>query len=132
MAQGNVAPRARERAGRIMITREQRDRIIELAQTGKARRDIAVEVGVDRVSVYGVVAYARQCGTDIPRAMTGKPVRDHRPRVLVPPEVLEILRPHADRREMAVRDLAAEILTTVACSGLVTAILDDTEETPNA
>lgn len=115
-----------------MITPQQRDRIIELAQSGMARRDIADEVGVERVSVYGVIAYARQCGADIPRAMAGKPARDHRPRVLVPPEVLEILRPYADSREMAVRDLAAEILTTVACSGLVTAILDDTVETPNA
>lgn len=107
------------------ITRRQRDRIIAMAKAGTARRDIADEVGVDRMSVYGVISYARQCGEDIPRPLTGKMVRDARPRVLVSAEVLELLRPHAARREMPVRDLAAEILSAVACSNLVDAVLDD-------
>lgn len=108
-----------------MITPQQRDRIIALARAGMARRDIADEVGVGRLSVYSAIAYARKCGTDIPVAHTEKQVRDLRPRVLVSAEVLELLRPHAMRREMPVLDLAAEILSAVACSNLVDAVLDD-------
>lgn len=111
-----------------MTKAEQRKRIIALALDGMQRRDIADEVGVIRRRVYEVIADARRQGVPIPPAKVGPISGDVRPRVHVTPEVLARLRPHAERRQMHVRELAAAILAAVGTENLVDAVLDDNPE----
>ena len=104
-------------------------RIIDMAMQRKSRQDIAAEVGVQVSYVYGVICRARKAGTEIPRPFDGHIKGDKRPRVLVEQDVLERLRPHAERRACEVRELACTLITRIAVDGLVDAVLDDTPPT---
>jgi transposase len=106
-----------------MATREQKARIVELGFEGMPRKDIAAEVGVAVRVVYETIAQARRNGRPVPRVRPGSP--DPRPRVHVDVAVLDRLRPHAERRDIPVREIAAMILATVAAEDMVDAVLDD-------
>lgn len=102
---------------------EQRDLIVALAVQGyqpieivRKLADCYQRVGLE--VVRRVVVYERRKGTRIPRAArTGAPI--------IMPDAVAALKEPAMRRGMTVRALAREIITTVAMSGMVDAVLDD-------
>lgn len=93
------------------------DAIAALRAQGKETREIAEACGLSR---QGVVALERHVRTaNVRRDSTVRRT------IVLPPELVDALAPHAATRRLGAREIALRILAAVAGDGLVDAILDD-------
>ena len=63
----------------------------------------------------------------VARKRTPRPAETHGRTILFPTDILDALRPHADRRGITVNDLARRIVDVACEEGMIDAILDDLE-----
>lgn len=98
--------------------RQARDRtIIKAAAQGHPPCQIAQQLGLDRHIVYRALA--------LNRAVVLPPARVKSTPVDVPNDIIDMLGAHAARRRISPRMMARMIIVTVARSGLIDAVMDD-------
>lgn len=109
-----------------MIDPALRQQIIALAAAGNPPRHIAAmikhKLPLDRIG--DVVLRARKNGIDIPHFRSPNGSRQRRS-VEFPAETLELLIPHAQRRNITPNELMRRIIDTLIDSDLIDAVLDD-------
>ncbi|WP_375263230.1 hypothetical protein [Palleronia sp.] len=92
--------------------------VVAFRQTGIPTKDIAARVGVSEGTVAALEASARRQRPKRPAEANGKTV-------LFPNDILDRLRPHAERRGTTQNELARRIVETVIDENMVNAVLDD-------
>ncbi|PWE29989.1 hypothetical protein DDZ14_16240 [Maritimibacter sp. 55A14] len=101
------------------------ERIVALALAGVPPRRIAVQVDRPVNTVSYVLTAARKRGIAVPRFTAAGRRPSSGMTLTVPPHVLDLLRPHAERRHVSLRALIRDVLLITAEAALVDAILDD-------
>lgn len=89
---------------------------------------IATQMGCPVETVYSAISKARRAGTkigDFPRARAKRPAERNGKTVVVPVDILDRLKPHADTRGMTVNRLIRLLLDEITDGDLVDAVLDD-------
>ena len=91
-----------------------------LRNAGHDTKQIAARIGISEANVTALEASASR-----PRPM--RPAEAIGRTVLFPIDVLDRLKPYAERRRVTVNELARRIVETVADEGMIDAVLDDEE-----
>lgn len=94
--------------------------VAALRQQGCGTAEIAARIGINEGAVTALEASGRR-----PRA--ARPAEAQGRTVLFPADILDRLRPDAERRGISVNELARRIVEAVAEDRMVDAVLDDGE-----
>ena len=78
-------------------------------------------MGISPNTVSGLLGSAR-------RQRRSKPAERHGKTILFPDDVLDRLRPHAERRGISCNELARRLVETSIEEGMIDAVLDDLED----
>lgn len=91
--------------------------VVALRAEGLSTAQIAERLGIKRTEVNSLEWRASHPRSARRRGYAG-------PIISIPPQAVEQLRPHINRRRMSLVELATQIITRVAGGGLVDQVLD--------
>ena len=92
--------------------------VLAMRAQGRSTSAIADILGIDKGTVGALEASATRSRARRPAEANGRTV-------LFPVEILDRLRPHADRRGISANELARRIVDAVAEDNLIDAVLED-------